>query len=450
MTPSFTRRTLIPAIGCICASCLSGVAEEKEEEGPLSAMKMLADESVLNNIIVPQYDDKLRLSSVLRAARVKRINEDTLKAIKVNIEFYHTDQTLRGNILMGDAVLEDHSNLRSNKPVSLSSGDLSANGQGLIYDIEKERGFLFGPATASTILDNRTSMNTSPTYRFAATGIMMMAASALNAEGLNALNDQEIKELDELTKSKSGEIASTTIAIEKQIEKDTAESEAADEEVAKFLDEAGIEPVATDGENGDSKPVPGPEPLKTDEFLATVDAKKGIYFDSQKGLLVFLEDVKVDHPEFNLTGANEAKVILEKKEEKKPKPEEDKGEDNNQGSPEVNKDGKDKNKDESMFSGPKFGDPTRIVATGVVVIEKKKTGPNSKTAKASGHEISLDLKTNELIIRGGNPWIISEGASGQIIDPDGYIRMNVKTGDASFVGQTRALLTEGAKSKDNN
>ena len=98
-----------------------------------------------------------------------------------------------------------------------------------------------------------------------------------------------------------------------------------------------------------------------------------------------------------------------------------------------------------MFSGPEFGDPVRIVARGVVRVEKKITKEDDKKAIASGHEMVLDLKTNELIIRGGQPWILSDSARGRIMSDDGYIRLNTKTGDASFVGPSKGFINNANK-----
>jgi hypothetical protein len=131
----------------------------------------------------------------------------------------------------------------------------------------------------------------------------------------------------------------------------------------------------------------------------------------------------VDHPEFTLSGADEVKVFMEpknvepEKDSKTPAPAED-----------------------SDNPAAEFGDPRRVVATGQVVIERKATAPDAKALKASGRQMVMDLKTQEVIIRGGQPWILSDAASGRITDPDGYIMINIKTGDASFVGASQGVI----------
>ena len=140
--------------------------------------------------------------------------------------------------------------------------------------------------------------------------------------------------------------------------------------------------------------------------------------------MIFLEGVEIDHPEFTLTGADEVKVFMEK--DAAPK---DKAEAEEEG----------QKKDDGMLGQAEFGDPTRIVATGAVLVERIDPGDGRKV-KASGRQMVLDLKTNELIIRGGEPWIISPEMNARMVDPNGYFMMNMETGDASAVGRIKALV----------
>ena len=174
-----------------------------------------------------------------------------------------------------------------------------------------------------------------------------------------------------------------------------------------------------EGETPDlTSEVPAPEkpPIK---LPATVKADGGIYFDAEAGLLTFLKNVSFDHPQFSLQGADEVKVFVDKKKSAKAPA------------------GQEKDKQDGDLE---FGDPTKIIATGAVVVERKTSPTDPRSVKASGRQMVYDLVTGELIIRGGQPWVLSDSANGRILDPNGYIRINLKSGDASFVGRSQAFV----------
>jgi hypothetical protein len=269
-------------------------------------------------------------------------------------------------------------------------------------------------------------MNPRPTRRFAATGVALMAASALSAQEDAILTEQELQGLDRLAVSQASIAEEAEARADGQIEQAEALGKGADESLRDFLKVAAVE--MEDGKKPDlTKKVPDPEIEKQIKLPASIEARKGIFFDSETGILIFLEDVDIDHPDFTLTGADEVKVFMEKEQTPPPDP---------------NPDGagptppKPQNEKGDLLGEAEFGDPTRIVATGAVVVEQK----GEKKAKASGRQMVMDLRTNELIIRGGEPWIISDTANGRVVDPNGYIMINLKSGDASFVGDSRGFI----------
>ncbi|BCX46619.1 hypothetical protein HAHE_05270 [Haloferula helveola] len=415
----------IGALGNGSALSAQDLEEAEENDSGLPAMEMLVEGSILQKVLIPQYDEERRLSSTLRAAKLELVNDTLINATTVRIEFYHADQSLRGGIDLQTAQLQDQKILRSSEPVTLASGDLTAKGTGIVYELEHSRGFLKGPATATTLIDTSTSMNTNSPLRLGVSGLTMMAAAALHAQGLGELSDEELTGLDRLAVSKSSEAEAAANEASAMI-RDTAEqSKAADQTLSAFLKKAAVE--IKDGPKPDlTAKVADPELDKKMELPASIEAKEGIYFDSVEGLLVFLKDVEIDHPEFTLVGADEVKVFMEKAESKDaPKEKPDETEDG---------------KSDEVFGSAKFGDPTRIVATGQVVVERKQLKPGDKKAKASGRQMLMDLKTNDLIIRGGEPWVISDTANGRVVDPNGYIRINLETGDASFVGDSKGFI----------
>ena len=414
---------LATGAGAQMVNPLNELNEEEIDEG-LPAMKMLIEGSILQGVTMPQYDESKRLTSVMRAAKLTMINEDLINAESLRIDFFNPDRSPKGRIDLVTATVEKQKVLRSSGPVSLASDELNLKGTGLVYELKKSRGFLHGPAYATTLIDTRTSMKSTPKQRSLIAGAMIAAAASAPAEGLDKLDDQQLKGLDHLAASKKTEADAAAKEADASIEKSTAQSDKADETLGKFLRDAAID--VPNGAIPDLKTkVPDPEGQDSKQ-TASFSAEDGIYFDSEAGLLVFLKNVKANHPEFTLTGADEVKVFLDKQPKKK-------GE--TKGPEKV-----DEKKAGELLGGAKFGDPSKIIATGTIVVEKIKTKPGDKSAKASGRQIVYDFKTNEVILRGGQPWIISDTASGRVVDPEGYIRINVETGDASFVGDSEGFV----------
>lgn len=423
-SPLVTRTLCVLAgLGCafpaaVGAQGLNLDGAGDEEDNDLPAMEMLVEGSILQKILLPQYDEQHHLSSVLRADKLVLVDDETIDAEAVRIEFYHPDRSLKAGIDLKTARLHDQRLLRSSDPVTLASDDFTATGTGIVYEIDRSRGFLHGPATARTLIDTRTSMNMPRPRHFGAAGLALVAAGALNAQEPETLSDQEMQGLDRLAGSQEHLADEATEAADVQIETTETLAGEADASLKDFLAKAAVE--MKEGPTPDlTSKVPDPEVEKEFKLPASIQAKKGIFFDSESGVLVFLESVDIDHPEFTLTGADEVKVFMEQ-DESSPDDEDE--------------------KENGVLADAKFGDPARIVATGTVVVERKKLQPGDKAAKASGRQMVMDLNSNELIIRGGQPWIISDTANGRVVDPKGYIMINLESGDASFVGDAKGFI----------
>ncbi|MEP4078310.1 hypothetical protein [Haloferula sp.] len=430
--PSIRLRSLLGAISLGLATSagaqtVNPLDKEKEEDEGLPAMKMLIEGSILQGVMMPQYDASRRLTSVLRAAKLTMVHEGLINADKLRIDFYNSDRSPKGRIDLATARLENQKVLKSSDPVSLVSDELNLKGTGLVYELKKSRGFLYGPAHARTLIDTRTSMKSTPKQRSAIAGVMIAATAGSQADDLNKLDEQQLKGLDHVAASMEAEVNAAAKKAEDSIDQSNTQSAEADETLGEFLRDASIDVPSGKTPDLTSK-VPDPEKLVVKK-PATFSADDGIYFDSEEGLLVFLKNVTANHPEFKLTGADEVKVFLDKKEEEV-------GDKKGSEKPEKI----DKEEADNLLGGANFGEPSKIIATGTIVVEKIKTKPDDKSAKASGRQIVFDFKSNEVILRGGQPWIISDSISGRVVDPKGYIRINVKTGDASFVGKAEGLI----------
>lgn len=386
-----------------------------EDGAELPGLEMLVEGSILKHILIPQYDAEHRLTSTLRARQLVLVDRNTIDASRARIEFYHPDESLRAAIDLEDARLTNQSILRTERNVVLAAEDFSATGTGLVYQIRGSRGILLGPATAQFQTDRFTAMNLRAPA-IAASSLMLVAAP-LPAEPSAALDADQIRGLDRLAVSNADDAEAAATQAAANLEKAEADSTQADVSLDTFLRRAAVE--LPEGETPDlTSEVPAPEkpPIK---LPATVKADGGIYFDAEAGLLTFLKNVSFDHPQFSLQGADEVKVFVDKKKSTQAPA------------------GQEKDKEEGDLE---FGDPTKIIATGAVVVERKTSPTDPRSVKASGRQMVYDLTNGELIIRGGQPWVLSDSANGRILDPNGYIRINLKTGDASFVGRSQAFV----------
>lgn len=191
---------------------------------------------------------------------------------------------------------------------------------------------------------------------------------------------------------------------------DEADSAAATKAVDTFLVQAEIpaEPVPA--------PVPPPnQPLDLEPGPddTVIRCEAGMYFDPVEGVLVYRKNVTVKDPRLNLSGANELKVFFSKKEEKPGAPKEPKNKD-----------------DKPKFGanlGSNFGDVERIVATGAVVLDQK-PADGKEAIKASGAFLSYNVKTDQVTIKGGYPWILQGKNFLRAKEPDLILRIAPKAG----------------------
>lgn len=383
----------------------------------LPGMEMLVDGSILEDVLIPRYDENRRLASALRAEKLVLVTKNRIDATKARIEFYRSgDETLRGRIDLETAVLRNSNMLRSSDPVELRSDDLTAHGTGLVYQIDRSRGLLLGPATATMMISEtpkETSMNTRSPLLSAA-GALMLVSTAPAAETPARLTPEEVEGLNRLAVSAEPEMEARRQAADAEIERTEAQMAEAGGSLESFLKKAAVD--LPQGPAADlTKEVAAPD-TSTLKNPATVTARDGIFFDSEEGVMVLLKDVEFDHPQFTLKGADEVKVFFSKPPE---------GASEAKGENEMDVD---------------FGEASKVTAVGELVLEKKVLKQGDKSAKASGRQMIYDVENDIFIIRGGRPWVISEGLSGYVTDPNGYIRVNVKTGDASFVGDSKAFV----------
>ena len=428
---------------------------------------LMPDGGILKNVLIPQYSRTLELSATLRAEELQIVTQKIIDARRVRIEFYNPDRSSRARINMETARYNAIEQLlTSDNPVSLVSGNLTADGSSLVYDLKNTRGFLRGPVTATTSVDQSTSMNTQPVRQAIAAGTLMMAAAA----PLPAQQEQEAPtsptiaeriaearlspdELDRITRESQTGRALVKAAADQgnaALEEATLRSEEATSTLADFLSAATLttllaEPLASSPAAAASD-VPRPN-IPEDPSKTRITSDDGAFFDSKNGLLIFLKNVVVRDPRFSLTGADEVKVFFDSPEETKAAREKTmakmhakadakaraEGRDPEAERQEAEKQAANKEPEEKEKPGlgdAKFGEPNKIIATGTVVVEgiTAKEGEDPVKTSASARTVVYDLKKEEFILRGGSPWFMRNGQVSSVPGNDAYIVITMKDG----------------------
>ncbi|MFD0893334.1 hypothetical protein KBB96_18065 [Luteolibacter ambystomatis] len=255
----------------------------------------------------------------------------------------------------------------------------------------------------------------------------------------------------------------------------TESAKAADEEVLAFLQKAALTTITLETT---PQPLPTTKPdtaapsyntstkpleVKQGPDDTLIEAAGGMYFDADKGLFVYLKDVRLADPRFTLSGANELKVFLEKKEKKpdaKPgdaKPGDEKPGDDKAPAPkpdDTKPDGSQKAADPAAKKAKAapgltgatdgFGDVDHITATGAVkVLQKSVDG--KPPVEASAAVLNYNAKTGEIILNGGYPWVKQGDKFMRAMEPNLYLRIQK---DGSFVTEGNWQMGGQLQNKD--
>ncbi len=372
---------LTPAL--LLAQEPDGVAPERKK---LPAISLLPDGSRLHGVMLPRYDENRKLSGVLKAASMTLVNAEQMAGESVSVEFFNPDQSPRGRVDLKKAIFHQAKGiLEAREPVHIQADRLTAQGSGLYYSFQQGEGFLLGPATTIIHALTETTMHTPPTSLRAVSLLgMSLLTQPLVAAPPSAMTAEEKAAVQADAVSKSPAAAAANAATREQLEATLADGEIAASAAKTFLVQADLPVPAADESTAVAKPLdvtPGP-----DDTVIKCDG--GMYFDADEGVLVYLKNVTVTDPRFDLSGAGELKIFFAKKPAEAPK-----------------KDAAEKSKGAFGNVGANFGEVERIVATGAVLIKQNATQDNKPPIQASGAVFTYNVKTGEIILSGGYPWV---------------------------------------------
>lgn len=379
----------------------------------MPAIALLPDGSELKGVMLPRYDENHVLVGVLKSKAMTLVNSGQIAGTTVSVEFFNPDQSPRGRIDLEKATFyQEKGLLTANEPVTIRSDRMTAQGSGLYYSFIKGRGFLPGPATTTLFAPPATTMNAphTPLRATAMLGMAMLTTPVIAAPP-PPLTPAEIAAIQAAAESKAPAAAAAATATRTTLDADLADAAAASQAASAFLVQADLPPVP---------PAPAPPPAKPLDVTpgpndTVINSTGGIYFDPDAGILVYLKNVTVRDPRFNLSGADELKVFFAKK---PPKPEK-------KNTPQV------PGKANDPFGGgigANFGDVEKIVATGAVLIDQKSTEPGKQPIKASGTIFTYNVKADQIILKGGYPWVLQGKTYMRAKEPNLILRISPKAG----------------------
>ncbi len=389
-------RPILPVLLLLTPALHAAEAVNPPPRKKLSAISLLPDGSELIGVMLPRYDENHRFVGVLKAAKITLVNEEIVAGETVHIGFSNPDGSPRGHIDLSKANFNQVKGfLEAFEPVTLHSDRFHAEGTGLYYAFNQGEGVLLGPATTWILAPNEppTTMNSSPSAirATALAGIALVSQSL--AEPPASSNDSLKADIA----SASGEHSAAATRAKLDLRADLEASTTATAKAKAFLEQAEL---VSDNPNEASPPPseatsldiqPGPKDT-------VISCDGGMYFDADKGVFVYLKNVRVTDPRFSLSGANELKIFLTQKPATKPA---------------ANKPGADKpatdkpaaKEPAGLGLGAKFGDVDRIIATGAVRIQQKNVADDKPPVEASGAIFTYQPKTGQIVLSGGYPWV---------------------------------------------
>jgi len=350
---------------------------------------------------------------------------------------YRPEGGHRGSIKLAKARLDQAGQmLRAHVDARVESEDMSARGSGLVFSLETSRGFLLGPVVTRFYLPApETSMNLSPRQAAPAASrcTAAIAAAALlpiAAAGPAPLTDQEIADLDRKAASAAPAAEAHAAAASEISSATEKESREADQALGDLLRSAGLASLLAEAAPEDPPADKPPQiPAKADD--TSIECDGGMYFDTKAGVIVYLDNIRMRDPRFDLDCSKELKIFLDQKEKEKEKgkakPDADKPAPK-EATPKKEtpapdkKDGKKPAAGEGdLFGSGKVGEIRQIVASGSVRATRK--GADGKAVVATGETAIFDAQTGDVIIRGGFP-AIRQGGSSLVAQQAGlYIRL---------------------------
>ncbi|MGJ8633931.1 MAG: hypothetical protein ACSHX7_08425 [Luteolibacter sp.] len=356
-------------------------AQENGGSAKKNPIGLLPDGSVLKGVLLPRYDEDLNLVGDVYAEKMTLISSDLMEGENVLIKFYNPDRTPKGQVEMDVAFLNQATQrLISYEPVTITNDRLIAKGSGMVYGMDLSEGFLSGPVKSWIKAPPKTSMNNNPLT--APSAAMALFAASFSPGLLTAAppayaSEDELAAVKKAAESTMPELDSRHAIAKAELEQNLAEGQEASKATREFLKNSEVKEAAATAQN--QRPPAKPLEVTPAPEDTIINCDGGMYFDSENSVVVYLKNVTVRDPKFNLDGADELKIFFGKRAAETEKGEEPKTETD-------------------------FGDVRNMEATGAVRFLQKAVD-GKKPVEASGRVLTYDFSQKVIIIHGGFPWV---------------------------------------------
>jgi hypothetical protein len=391
----------------------------------LSIGEVLEPNSVLSGVMLPNYDEQLRLTSLLRAKTVTLVTANEFDGDDVEVRLYQPDRSSRGRLTLTRARYDQVvGKVRATGPTRLTLDRMLTTATGLTLDIGPSEGLFHGPVnTRLSQPPPATPTATAMTVRFPPLTAALLIGTAVAAEPpASAANPAPPA------------AAGLRAALES-----SAEATAA---AAAYLEKEGRL------DSGGDIPVFEPKAV---EFVprdddTVIDCDGDAYFDGNRRVLVYLGNVRARDPRFTMKGANKLEVFFAEKPAADDKPEKTATTDPSR-QPAVAAPAQDPIKKALPGGlGAEVGDLERIVATGAVLFKQQLSAEQIKAGEkpieASGAILTFQAKTEKITLSGGFPWVRQGNMIQRAMKAEQTI--TIVNNEASFSpGGTQSIIPTG-------
>lgn len=239
------------------------------------------------------------------------------------------------------------------------------------------------------------------------------------------------------------------------LEISSSKDQAIDKDAAQFIKDHKIDaqgPSVKTSENQTEEAAFSEIPVSEEKDMVITN-DDGVFFDLEKeGVVIYYKNIKARSKKYNLTCDKELRIYLAPEEKKDSKG--SKGSKGTKGDKKGDKKTEDKNADKKADSKDaakpqssdklsdmkvNFKDARKIVASGNVYVQGQ--DKKGKNIEAKAENIAVDLKTNEMLLTGGFPMLISDKMGIQCTKPGGSIR-RLPDGNAIIKGETRTIIKD--------
>lgn len=401
---------------------------EKKEKLPASSL--LPDGSQLHGVVVPRHNKQRVLVNSLTADIVTLVNDETMSGERVIIDFFDNRGKRDARIKLKQATFHQNMGmLHASENVTMDAETYKARGTGLHYAIRRSQGLLSGPVITWIInTPHKSAMKPKAPALISAAGIALIAQSGDSADAQNTALKPEPVKVNSVSNNPIGDARDEA---REQLKKAIESSSTSDKEVKEFVEHIPLDYQKLTGDN----PTPSPsKPMSVEPSPehTVINCEGGMYFDSDKGHLVYLKKVEVKDPQYILTGADVLRVYMAKKPAKAKVDSKDQKHDNDKAP--ANSERKQADTKPSPDKGPvptiggSFDSVEKIVATGAVRILQKSVDKGKQPVEASGALFTYYPETGDILLSGGYPWVKQGDFYARAKQPNLTLRMK-KNGD---------------------